>query len=134
MRQYDSEGTEALFDFLGPVVYQFGLEDAIGNCLVEYDYFIHSVNLTDDEVDHWYELTELIRANAWRQEQDSGPDEYMTKLLRDRRAILEVAENKIEALEEVIDHEDLSDLRHTLDLRIRQGASSSSMMSTVYSH
>ena len=114
VRQYDSEGTEALFDFLGPVVYQFGLEDAIGNCLVEYDYFVHSVSLTEDEMDRWHELTELIRANAWRQEQDSGPDEYMTKLLRDRRAILEVAENKIEALQEVIDLQDLSDLRHTL--------------------
>lgn len=114
IRQYDLEGTEALFDFLGPVVYQFNLEDAIGNCLVEYDYFIHSVNLTEDELDRWHELTEIIRANAWRQEQDSGPDEYLTKLLRDRRAILEVAENKIEALKEAIDREDLSNLRHTL--------------------
>ncbi|MCY4652827.1 MAG: DEAD/DEAH box helicase [Dehalococcoidia bacterium] len=114
VRQYDAEGTEALFDFLGPVVYQFGLKDAIGNCLVEYDYFVHSVNLTEDEMDRWHELTELIRVNAWRQEQDSGPDEYLTKLLRDRRAILELAENKIEALKEAIDREDLSGLRHTL--------------------
>ena len=59
-------------------------------------------------------MTELIRVNAWRQERDSTPDEYLTKLLRDRRAILEVAENKIEALKEAIDREDLSDLRHTL--------------------
>ena len=122
VRQYDAEGTEALFDFLGPVVYQFGLEEAIGTCLVEYDYFVHSVNLTDEEMDQWHEVTERIRANAWRQEQDSGPDEYLTKLLRDRRAILEVAENKIGALERAIDREDLSSLRHTLVYTSDKGA------------
>ena len=30
VRQYDEEGTEALFDFLGPVVFRFSLEDAVG--------------------------------------------------------------------------------------------------------
>ena len=43
-----------------------------------------------------------------------GPDEYLTKLLRDRRAILEVAENKIAALQQALDHERISELRHTL--------------------
>ena len=114
VRQYDKDGTEALFDFLGPVVFRFSLEDAIGKCLVEYDYFVHSVALTNDEMDRWYELTERIRANSWRQERDGSPDDYLTKLLRDRRAILETAENKIAALEEAIDHEDLPHLRHTL--------------------
>ena len=114
VRQYDTEGTDALFDFLGPVVYQFSLEDAVGKCLVEYDYFIHSVRLTNDEMDLWHELTDRIRANAWRQERDGSPDDYLTKLLRDRRAVLETAENKIAALDEAFDREDLSDLRHTL--------------------
>ena len=114
VRQYDKDGTEALLDFLGPVVFRFSLEDAIGKCLVEYDYFVHSVALTNDEMDRWYEFTERIRANSWRQERDGSPDDYLTKLLRDRRAILETAENKIAALEEVIDHADLPHLRHTL--------------------
>ena len=114
VRQYDAEGTEALFDFLGPVVYQFTLEEAIGNCLVEYDYFIHEVHLTEDEMESWRELTERIRAIAWRQEEGGKPDEYLTKLLRDRRAILEVATNKISALKTALGHEDLSSLSHTL--------------------
>ena len=114
VRQYDAEGTEALFDFLGPVVFQFTLEEAIGNCLVEYDYFIHEVHLTDVEMDRWRELTEKIRAIAWRQEEGGQPDDYLTKLLRDRRAILEVAENKVNALRTALDSEDLSSLSHTL--------------------
>ena len=114
VRQYDQEGTEALFDFLGPVVFRFSLEDAIGKCLVEYDYFVHNVALTNDEMDRWYELTERIRANSWRQERDGSPDDYLTKLLRDRRAILETAENKIAALGEAIDHESVPHLGHTL--------------------
>ena len=113
IRQYDAEGAEALFSFFGPVVFQFTLKEAIGGCLVEYDYYVHPVELTRDEMDEWYALTAKIKANAWRQE-DGGPDEYLTKLLRDRRALLENAENKIAALEKALIREDLRTLRHTL--------------------
>ena len=64
-------------------------------------------------MDKWYELTEKIKANAWRSEHEE-PDEYLTKLLRDRRAILETAENKIAALEAVLIDEGFRTLRHTL--------------------
>ena len=33
IRQYDEKGTEAIADFFGPVVFHFGLEEAIGQCL-----------------------------------------------------------------------------------------------------
>ena len=114
VRQYDAQGTEALLDFCGPVVFRFPLKDAIGTCLVEYDYYVHVVELTSDEMDRWYDLTDRIRANAWRAEEGSGPDNYLTRLLRDRRAILESAANKIAALERLIDAEDPASLRHTL--------------------
>ena len=113
IRQYDERGTEILFSFFGPVVFQFTLEEAIGRCLVEYDYYVHPVELTQDEMDKWYELTEKIKANAWRSEHKE-PDEYLTKLLRDRRAILETAENKIAVLEATLIHEGFQSLRHTL--------------------
>ena len=114
VRQYDEAGTEALFEFLGPVVYRFTLEEAIGKCLVEYDYFVHRVDLTEDEMDRWSEITERIRMNSWRQDNAGIPDEYLTKLLRDRRAILEIADNKIAALGAALDEEDTSVLCHTL--------------------
>ena len=115
VRQYDEDGTEQLFAFFGPIVFQFTLEEAIGRCLVEYEYYVHPVELTEDEMEEWYDLTEKIGKNAWRQEDPNADDEYLMKLLRDRRALLENAENKIAALEEVLTRrEDLTKLRHTL--------------------
>ena len=115
IRQYDEEGTEQLFAFFGPIVFKFTLEEAIGRCLVEYEYYVHPVELTEDEMDEWYDLTEKIGKNAWRQENVDIDDEYLLKLLRDRRALLENAENKIVVLEDVLtQQEDFNRLRHTL--------------------
>ena len=113
IRQYDQEGTEALFGFFGPVVFRFTLEKAIGRCLVEYDYYLHPVYLTESEMDAWFDLTVKIKQNAWRNE-DGKPDEYLAKLLRDRRALLETASGKVSALKALLDEEDTGNLRHTL--------------------
>lgn len=113
IRQYDEEGTQIIFSFFGDVVFQFTLEEAIGRCLVEYDYYVHPVELTQEEMDKWHHLTERIRAQAWRHENEET-DEYLTVLLRDRRSILENAENKPTALEAVLVREDLRNLRYTL--------------------
>ncbi|RKU15342.1 hypothetical protein C6501_06875 [Candidatus Poribacteria bacterium] len=113
IRQYDKEGTEKIFEFFGNIVFAFTLEEAIGRCLVDYEYYVHPVKLTDEEMEKWYEITEKIRQNSWRQESNKS-DEYLNKLLRDRRAILENAENKIAALEKVLMQENLSKLRYTL--------------------
>lgn len=113
VRQYDETGTASLFDYFGAITYSFSLNEAIGRCLVEYDYYIHPVELTADEMDDWYELTAKIKSNAWRLEKNE-PNEFVTKLLRDRRRILEIAKNKINALDDVFDRENLKSIRHTL--------------------
>jgi superfamily II DNA or RNA helicase len=113
IRQYDQEGTDALFKFFGPVVFSFTLEQAIGRCLVEYDYYIHPVTLTEGEMDDWNSLTAKIRQNAWRST-NGKPDEYLAKLLRDRRALLETASGKVALLSKLLDGEDRQTLRHTL--------------------
>jgi superfamily II DNA or RNA helicase len=113
IRQYDEEGTAALLSFFGPIVFRFTLKEAIGRCLVEYDYFVHPVELTVSEMDAWYDLTAQIKANAWRQDHGK-PDEYLSKLFRDRRALLETAENKIPTLNKLLEREDLRTFRHTL--------------------
>ena len=112
-RQYDEEGTDSLFAFFGPVAFRFTLEEAIGRCLVEYDYYLHPVYLTESEMDEWLELTGKIKQNSWR-EKEGSPDDYLAKLLRDRRALLETASLKISKLESLIDREDVASLRHTL--------------------
>jgi superfamily II DNA or RNA helicase len=113
VRQYDPDGTEVILDFFGPVVFRFTLKEAIGKCLVPYDYFVHPVCLTSDEMDEWAEITAKIKKNGWRS--DGGkPDEYLAKLFRDRRLLLETAEGKVGLLSNLLDQEDLDDLKHTL--------------------
>ena len=113
IRQYDEEGTEALFGFFGPVAFRFTLEEAIGRCLVEYHYYVHPVYLTKSEMDEWFDLTGKIKHNAWRSE-GGKPDEYLAKLLRDRRALLETASNKVVTLSALLKEEHPDNLRYTL--------------------
>lgn len=112
-RQYDEEGTEGLFNYFGPVAFRFTLEEAIGRCLVEYDYFVHAVYLTKEEMDEWFDLTGKIKQNAWRSDNEKT-DEYLAKLLRYRRALLETASGKISTLGALLSKEDEGTLRHTL--------------------
>ncbi len=114
IRQYDEEGTDALFGFFGPVVFRYTLEEAIGRCLVEYDYYVHTVYLTTNEMDEWFNLTGKIKQNAWRGSEDGKPDEYLAKLLRDRRALLEMAMCKVAILGDLLEKEDTNGLQHTL--------------------
>lgn len=113
IRQYDEEGTNALFGFFGPVVFRFTLEEAIGRCLVEYDYYLHPVYLTESEMAEWFDLTGKIKQNTWR-DKGGKPDDYLAKLLRDRRALLETASGKVSMLRALLDKEDIGSLRHTL--------------------
>lgn len=113
VRQYDPEGTALLTDYFGEIVFSFPLEQAIGVCLVPYDYFVHTVYLTEDETDRWLELTEKIKRMAsWRDDEDHS--EYIEKLLRDRRLILETAQNKMDVLEGLLAAADPRTLHHTL--------------------
>jgi hypothetical protein len=67
IEEYDEEGTELLFEFFGSVVFRFTLKEATGG-LLGYEHFVRPVYMSDDEMNRWYELTEAIRQNAWRQE------------------------------------------------------------------
>ena len=113
IRQYDEEGTDALFRYFGPVRFRFSLDEAIGTCLVEYDYFVHPVYLTGQEMQEWFDITGRIKQNAWRSE-DGKPDEYLASLLRTRRALLEMASGKIKMLDTLLKRENTDTLRHTL--------------------
>lgn len=101
VRQYDPEGTALLTDYFGEIVFSFPLEQAIGVCLVPYDYYVHTVHLTADETARWLELTDKIkRMSSWHDDEDRS--DYVEKLLRDRRLILEAAQNKIDVLERLL--------------------------------
>lgn len=102
VRQYDADGTAALFDFFGPQIFEFSLAEAIeSGCLVEYDYVIHRVDMTNDEMDRYRELTEELVRAGFMIDDDGRPlisNSKIERLLRRRRAVLEQASGKLEAL------------------------------------
>ena len=113
IRQYDEQGTDALFAYFGQVCFSFTLEEAIGRCLTEYDYHVHFVELTASEMDDWRDLTEKISRQAWKLEAGTS-DPYLDNLLRQRRLILETANGKLEALSKLLDSELPRQIRHAL--------------------
>ena len=106
VRQYDPDGTDKLFGYFGEPVFEFGLGDAIrAGCLTPYQYYLHEVRMSDREVDKWTELTEELRKAGFNLD-DDGQSIALTakaeRLLRDRRAVLEQASAKVEALRELL--------------------------------
>jgi len=115
IRQYDSEGTDALFAYFGPVVFKFTLADAIGVCLVPYNYFVHPIELTHDEVHAYAELTRKLRRAGWVG--SAGNFEFndqVQQLLIKRRAVLEQAEGKLAALEHLLTETGTRQIHHSL--------------------
>lgn len=114
-RQFDEEGTQFLLDTFQGVVYEYGLDKAIGSCLVNYEYYAHFVNLNATEEDEFVDLTERIRRLAFASEYPDGSNEkemWKTLCIR-RRAIIESAANKIATLAELLPT-DSSDIQRTL--------------------
>ncbi len=104
IRQFDEEGSSFLIEYFGPVVYDFSLEDAIGKCLVQYNYFLHRTTLDEAEQDQWSDLTSKIRKLSYASEfVDGNPEKERWKLLcLERRRIIESASGKISALAEAL--------------------------------
>lgn len=101
-RQYDPAGTEQLFAFFGEICFEFPLDQAINLCLVPYDYYVHRVELSEDEMESFKDLSEKISQHAWKIA--SGiEDAYVEALLRQRRLIVEKAEGKMQKLAALID-------------------------------
>ncbi|MBP3945936.1 DEAD/DEAH box helicase family protein [Psychrobacter sp. K31L] len=115
IRQYDEEGSEFLLQYFGDVVYDFPLDKAIGKCLVPFDYYAHIINLTAEEEDNFYELTQKIRrlSFAVNASKDSIEFQNWSRLCIKRRKIIETAENKIFSFERCLPSKG-SDITNTL--------------------
>lgn len=115
IRQYDDEGTNFLLEYFGDVVFEFGLDDAIGVCLVPYDYYLHAVNLTDEEAERYADLSEKIRRQVARSGGELRSDDtQLTILLNKRRLILETAAGKLASLERLLDDTGPESIRRAL--------------------
>jgi DNA phosphorothioation system restriction enzyme len=107
-RHGDEEGTQALMDYFGEVVYRFDLKDAIQReILVPYHYHPILVELTNDEAEEYQELTHRI-ARAWQGE-DAEQTPALKLLLIKRAKLIASASNKLPALRGV-----LANLKETL--------------------
>lgn len=106
VRQYDPDGTDKLFEYFGPPIYEFGLADAISSgCLTPYEYYLHEVPMSDQELDKWTELTEELGKAGFTADDDGRsvvPSAKAERLLRERRAVLEQATAKVGILRELL--------------------------------
>jgi superfamily II DNA or RNA helicase len=118
IRQYDPDGTDRLFDYFGPQVFTFGLEEAIrAGCLTPYQYFLHEVPMSQDELDKWTELTEELARAGFKRDDDGqvvGLTRRGERLLRDRRAILEQASAKVQVLRRLLQEQGPSTVQRCL--------------------
>lgn len=112
-RQYDPDGTEEIFDFFGPTAYEFGLDRAIGFCLVPYRYYVHTCTLDGDELEEFERLSKRIGA-AMAYESESDDASPLQTLLIARRRVIETATSKIDLLRTVLERRRPRELAHAL--------------------
>lgn len=111
-RQYDPDGTEQLFSYFGEPVYEFGLGQAIGFCLVPYSYHVHAATLGGEELQEFVEISRQVGARFGSA--DVKDDVALTKLLIKRRRIVETAEAKIALVRRLLNARGPRKLSHTL--------------------
>ena len=104
-RQFDEIGSDFLKDYFGEAVFEFSLEEAIGKCLVPYDYHLFKVFLTAEEEETFIEITHDIKSLSYAAnlpDGDSRKDQWSNLCLK-RRRLIETAENKIAKFKEVFE-------------------------------
>lgn len=113
VRQYDEEGTDQLFAFFGEPCFSYTLEEAIGTCLTPYDYHVTFVELNEEEMAEWREISDKIAQLAWKVEAGQK-DAYLDSLFLKRRRILETADSKLAALDKLLTEIGPRNLKYTL--------------------
>ena len=101
-RYMDEAGTQRLFDYFGPVVFEIDLAEAIAlGALCHYNYFPRTVELDDDEMEAYAALSTQIAALLGSEEclDDAAGDSPLGQLLRKRSAILGHAAGKLPEFE-----------------------------------
>jgi superfamily II DNA or RNA helicase len=104
MRKYDEEGTEKLLEYFGEIVFSFGLDRAIGVCLVPYDYNVAIAEVQGEELQEFLDLSAQIgrKVAAAGGDLHDCDDEGLTALLVRRRSIVENASDKIRVFREIV--------------------------------
>ena len=118
VRQYDADGTDALFEFFGPQVFEFSLKEAIdAGCLCPYRYHLHEAPLGTEEIELYEDLTEQLIQAGFRIDDEGQtviPNTKVERLLRERRAVLEQTETKLDVLRTVLSEQGPAAVARTL--------------------
>jgi superfamily II DNA or RNA helicase len=102
-RHRDEEGTAAIFDYFGGVVFEYGIRQAIKDkILCPYHYHPVVVDLTDEEGEEYWRLTQEIGRKFPRDEDSDLPDVVKMLLIRRARLLASCA-NKLPALSAALD-------------------------------
>lgn len=106
-RQFDEEGNLRLMSFFGcdkEFTFEYSMAEAIRNkALCKYYYYPHLVELTQDEMSQYIELSKKIAKIINRTDDDSR--EILKRLLLKRKQIIHKAENKKREFEAILkDH------------------------------
>jgi superfamily II DNA or RNA helicase len=99
-RHYDEEGTTYLLEYFNGIVFKYTLGDAIPEYLTPYDYHPVIVEMTHEELEEYKELTKQVAAAS---ASDDTPDEIVEHLAMKRSQLVKNAENKYDALRDVLD-------------------------------
>jgi superfamily II DNA or RNA helicase len=103
-RHFDEDGSEFLLDYFGGLVFEYSLREAIGNCLVPFDYFVCNVFLTVEEEEKFTELSYQIKKLSFSMNLADGDPakESLKRKCLERRRIIESAQNKIKKFSEIL--------------------------------
>ena len=105
-RWFDDDGTDALIDYFGPIIFELGLGKAIEmGALTRYEYLPRLVELNDAETALYVDLSAQIatRIASGDNLKDADPNSPLGFLLRQRAGVLGHAEGKLAALRADLD-------------------------------
>ncbi|MGE6486910.1 DEAD/DEAH box helicase family protein [Paenisporosarcina sp. NPDC076898] len=107
-RWFDEEGTSELINYFGgKVVFEFGLNQAIGQFLTEYYYYPHIIVLEEDESEKYFEITRKIMKMYPKEDTSRDDNKSIEGLLIERARVINHARNKIGKLKEImLEHKD----------------------------
>jgi superfamily II DNA or RNA helicase len=112
-RHLDPEGTKAIKDYLGEVIFEYSLDDAIkAGQLTPYYYYPVLVCLTEEEEENFIELSKKISKIS--QFEKEGNRSLLEILLIQRAKIIAGAKNKLKVLEKLMKTNNLTSSQDNL--------------------
>ncbi len=102
-RWFDETGSDGLKAYFGKVVFQFTLDNALGEgCLTPYYYYPVLVELTREEETQYHVLSAQIGKLSFARDTDDGPGTKLKSLLLKRARLIGSASQKLPRLQELL--------------------------------